>query len=110
MISFGVVGWDWGLHLDDTGGGLRSGHRRMRSFWLFALAAIILAIGQISLFWYYTFARVGGFQFHSRLGVVAVATGVTAVGYLLVATRFCLQTRPRLAEESALVFRGSPVA
>jgi len=53
---------------------------------------------------------VGGFQFHSRLGVVAVATGVTAVGYLLVATRFCLQTRPRLAEESALVFRGSPVA
>jgi hypothetical protein len=91
-ISFAVVGWAWWLHLDDAGTG-PPGDPRGRSFWLFALAAVVLAIGQISLFWYYVFPPAGALRIFSPLSVVTLATGLTVVGYVLVAAGFWLATR-----------------
>jgi hypothetical protein len=104
LASFAVVGWAWWLHLGCFAGEPNITYRRRQSFGLFSLAALILAIGQISLAWYYASAQLGGFQWASRLSVLTVATGLTAIGYLVVTAGFWLTTR--LVSES--VHAASP--
>lgn len=96
LVSFAVVGWAWWLHLSVHAEASHASTRVRRSFWLFALATLILAIGQVALFQYYAFTQEVGFRIDSRLGVVTVATGITVVGYVLVAAGFWLASRARL--------------
>lgn len=96
LVSFAVVGGAWWLHLSVHGEASHANPRGRRSFWLFALATLILAIGEVALFQYYAFTPEVGFRIDSRLGVLTVATGITVVGYVVVATGFWLASRARM--------------